>query len=214
MVIPDGSDKAKDRRRACPQGQANPFCAAAGDAARAELCAAAKPFFLKKGDELPALNVADEVVVVRSGVCAAVVSDENGKSMGIYIAESGYVANVMRIAGPTERYGVDYNDNHGGLALTDCALCAIPLSVVRRMMRCDPDFAELILVQVTDHYKDALTGMRMLHEASGEERIRWLFGRIEEAGGDPFLLTHETIARILGMNRVSVTRLMKTVLAG
>ena len=49
-------------------------------------------------------------------------------------------------------------------------------------------------------------------ELSGVERIAWLLDELDDVGVDTAGVTHEVIGRLLGMNRVSVTRLMGSVL--
>ncbi|MEA5020693.1 MAG: hypothetical protein VB027_10040 [Gordonibacter sp.] len=158
-------------------------------------------------------NIENEAFIFRAGVAATVISEKEGKSLGIYLAEPGFVSNIMRISGTTNRHKADFNAGHYGYAFTDLRGCAVPLEVMRTLFRRDQQFAELMFAHLADHYKDALTSMTLLSEASGEERIAWLLDEFDRVGVDAVGVTHETIARLLGMNRVSVTRLMKSVLS-
>ena len=47
---------------------------------------------------------------------------------------------------------------------------------------------------------------------SGAEKVAWVLDELEGMGVDLTTVTHETIGRMLNMNRVSVTRVMASVL--
>ena len=190
----------------------NPFCGAVGDTVLGELCRSSRQLLIKRGSSFSATDISSEALVIRSGVIAAVLSTEKGKSQNIYVARPGYVANIMRVAGDTDQYGVDFNDGHFGCAFTDVRACAIPLETVRRLFRDDASFAWTLFAHLSDRYKDALKSMTSMTGLSGAERIAWLLDELRGAGVDPACVTHEVIGRLLGMNRVSVTRLMGSVL--
>lgn len=190
----------------------NPFCGAVGDDTLGELCRSSRQMLIKKGSFFSATDISSEVLVIKSGVIAAVLSTEKGKSQGIFVARPGYVANIMRVAGDTGQYRVGFNDGHFGCAFTDVRACAIPLDTIRRLFRQDASFAWTIFTHLSDRYKDALRSMTLMTGLSGAERIAWLLDELDGAGVDAAGVTHEVIGRLLGMNRVSVTRLMGSVL--
>lgn len=165
-----------------------------------------------KGEVCWASSIGDYAAILDSGVIAVLVSVASGRTSGLFLAEPGFVVNVMRIAGDTQRYASDFNDAHFGYALTDARLLLVPLSLIREEVRSNCALSFEILAQLTERYKDTLTNMATMVEMSGAQRIQWLFDRVQEVGLDPLDLTHEVIGRFLGMNRVSVTRLMGQVL--
>lgn len=124
----------------------------------------------------------------------------------------GYIGNVIRIAGDSPSYGVGFNDAHEAYAFTDARICVIPLDVVRRMFREDVDFAWMILSNLTDRYKDSLKATELLTEKSGVKKVVYVLDLLAEAGVDPSAVTHKTIGKMLNMNRVSVSRLMRQAL--
>lgn len=196
----------------CTKATMNPFCGAVGDATLEQLCRSSRQLLIKKGSFFSAADISSEVLVIKSGVVTAVLSTEKGKSQGIFMGRPGYVVNIMRVAGDTDRYETDFNDGHFGCAFTDVRACAISLDEVRRFFREDSSFAWRLFVHLSDRYKDALRSMTLMTELSGAERIAWLLDELSDAGVDVAGVTHETIGRLLGMNRVSVTRLMGSAL--
>lgn len=65
---------------------------------------------------------------------------------------------------------------------------------------------------LSDRCKDILNSLSLLTERSGAGKIAWVLDKLEEVGVDPTTVTHETIGRLLNMNRVSVTRSMSSAL--
>lgn len=47
---------------------------------------------------------------------------------------------------------------------------------------------------------------------SGAEKVAWVLDELEDKGVDLTTVTHESIGRMLNMNRVSVTRVMAAAL--
>lgn len=173
-----------------------------------------RELFVSKGEECRADSVEDYLLVVKSGIIVVIMPSPSGKSAGLFFAEPGRIVNIMRIAGDTDQYGKDFNDAHFGYALADTRLACVSLNDVRVQMKENSALASELMAQLTDRYKATLEIMTTMVEMSGADRIKWLFDRAERAGLDPLDLTHEMIGRLLGMNRVSVTRLMGKVLGG
>lgn len=173
-----------------------------------------RELFVPKGGECRADSVEDFLLIVKSGVIAVIMPSSSGKSTGLFFAGPGCIVNIMRVAGDTDRYGKDFNDAHFGYALADSRLALVPLHDVRAQMEENSALASELMAQLTDRYKATLEIMTTMVEMSGADRIKWLFHRADQVGLDPLDLTHEMIDRLLGMNRVSVTRLMGKVLGG
>ena len=57
-----------------------------------------------------------------------------------------------------------------------------------------------------------MKSLTLLTEMSGAEKVAWVLDELEKMGVDLTTVTHEIIGRMLNMNRVSVTRVMASVL--
>ena len=66
----------------------NPFCGAVGDTVLGELCRSSRQLLIKRGSSFSSTDISSEALVIRSGVIAAVLSTEKGKSQNIYVALS------------------------------------------------------------------------------------------------------------------------------
>ncbi|MEG2533686.1 MAG: Crp/Fnr family transcriptional regulator [Gordonibacter sp.] len=150
----------------------------------------------------------DKVAIVSKGaIVAHVGSADSDRIMASFIAVSGDVINVMRVAGATGVYPEDFNVADYGYVLKPAEVCFVPLEVLRRLAQ-QPDVSAAIIVQLTDRYKDALDRMRRANYESAESRVRWLVEYLEIKGIPLVSVTHDEMALILGMNRVTVTRML------
>lgn len=196
----------------CSDAEMNPFCKSLNEQTRCKLCAASRQLFVKRGAIVPSAEFSSEILIVKSGVIATVLLTESGKTQGCFLGHRGYVVNIIRVAGSTERYSAGYTDSHFGYVFTDAHLCAIQLEIVRECFREDSDFAWKILIELTNRSKDFLESLTLVSEMSGAEKVAWLLDELEGAGVNLTAVTHETIGRVLNMNRVSVSRVMASAL--
>lgn len=157
---------------------------------------------------MPASLIKKRVCIIHSGVCALVIGTENGKSIGVATVNEGQLINLMGIVGDTEKYKESFNYGHYGIALQDVTLCTVPMDVMRKLFKESADFAWLYLIHLVDRHKDTISHLERRASLSAEEHVSWLLENVRKQGGDPNDLTHENIARILGMTRVGVTRIM------
>lgn len=133
---------------------------------------------------------------------------DDGNARGLFIAQQGQAVNVTRVVGDTDSYAADANEADFAYALCDARICLIPLEVARSYIRTNGDFAFAILRQMADRYRDSVEYLTVMSRAQGVERIRCLLDMIRSAGLDPMQVTHRQIGCFLGMNRVTVTRLL------
>ncbi|MEG1751009.1 MAG: hypothetical protein RR241_04500 [Raoultibacter sp.] len=186
----------------------NRFCAALSDRAREKLCASAKQVRLQAKDRISVSMNPDKVAIVRQGaIVAHVGSADSDRIMASFIAVTGDVINVMRIAGAAGVYPEDFNVADYGHVLKPAEVCLVSLDVLRELAQ-EPDVSAAIIVQLTDRYKDALDRMRSANYESAENRVRWLLEYLEIKGIPLASVTHDEMALILGMNRVTVTRML------
>lgn len=196
----------------CSESAMNGFCRRLNASTRCALCSSSRQLLIARDSVLRVIDIPHEVAIVKSGAIASVISTPNGRSQAVFLAGSGYVGNVIRVAGDSLSYGVDFNDSHEAYAFTDARICAISLDVVRRMFREDADFAWAILSSLTDRYKDTLKATELMAENSGVEKVIYVLDVLEEAGVNLDVVTHKTIGKMLNMSRVSVSRLMQQAL--
>lgn len=196
----------------CSDAEMSPFCKSLNEQTRCKLCQASRQLLIKRGAMLPVSDISSEILVVKSGVVAAALSTENGKTQGVFLAQKGYVANLIRIVGDTERYDVAFNEPQFGCAFTDVRACAIQIEAVRDCLREDPEFSWKMICELSDRCKDVMKSLTLLTEMSGAEKVAWVLDELEKMGVDLTTVTHEIIGRMLNMNRVSVTRVMASVL--
>lgn len=197
-----------DEKKGSCSSRMNSFCQSLDSDDRFKLCESCKRLFVEKGGCVLAEQVAPNMVILNSGALAVMLPTEQGKSRAFFLSREGSVLNIMRIAGSTSRFDEAFNDGHMGLALADCEMCAVPLNAARALFKESNNFAWAILSRLSDSYKSALVSLADSVGLSGVEMIVKLLGDFEDAGIDPADVTHQEMADMLCMNRVSVTRLM------
>lgn len=180
--------------------------ACAGDA----LCEQGSEISLCKGEEAHVASkaIGGSLCIIKSGVVAVIKAADDGSMRGLFIVQQGQIANVTRVVGDTDLYAAEANEADFAYALCDARICLIPLGVAKEYVRANGDFAFAILRQMADRYRDSVEYLTVMAGAQGVERIRLLLDMIRATGLDPMQLTHGQIGRLLGMNRVTVTRLL------
>lgn len=195
----------------CKLGAMNPFCATLSDEARSRFCEHSRKLELARNEKVSVSSVKGQVAILRHGVLVNRVLGEGDKGVMSFIASSGSLLNLARVSlRYKERSGYTGEDDLA-LALTPCEFCLIPISLVRDLISENVQFAREMFDRVSARYLDTLEQLSLHASAPVEQRMRSLLESLEEAGLDVSRLTHEQIAWALGVNRVTVTKLMRSV---
>ncbi|MEG2934413.1 MAG: Crp/Fnr family transcriptional regulator [Gordonibacter sp.] len=197
--------------RCCAEGSMNRFCASLCDETRRVMCAVSRETKLKRGDIISAAAVSDYVGIVQGGALAMMVNGSTAEGIvASFVAFSGALGSIQRLAGEHGSHKAAFNEGDYGYALVPSSICLVPLDTIRDLFVRDSDFAFKVFVQSTDQYRDALERLAHVGSLPVKDRVRWLFGTLEQHGVDTSRVTHEQIAHVLGVNRVTVTKLMKS----
>lgn len=195
----------------CTEETVNSFCAMLPPEDRRKLCECAKVVDFKAKDRPTVASIADSVIILREGAISAnVVLDDSGEEVASFIAVPGDVANIMRIAGDTQEFREDFNEADYGYVIVPSRGCAVSLKDMRELLG-NKTIASAVVSRLTDCYKRALFRMYQTNYSKAEDRVRWLIERLDEIGVGSTLLSHEEMARILGMNRVTVTKTLQKI---
>lgn len=196
----------------CSRNGMNAFCASLSESAREALCSSARMVDFKKRERISLSAVQDEVAIIRQGVVACqVVRSESARSIASFIAVKGDVINIMRVPGDTAAYQENFNEADWGYVLQPVRICSVRLDLLRELLA-DVTMAKAVIGQLSDRYKDVMERMHQLRFDGSEQRVRWLLGYLEQRGVDAASVTHEEMAQMLGMNRVTVTRAINELL--
>lgn len=190
-------------------GCRHPLCAVLPEQARRELCRNARPFDVPAGTDLVIADFSNEIILLREG-CAFGGVFRSGREKGIVttLSKPGDVVNIVRLQMSRRPRDAHWNNDHWGIVVADVRGCAVPSLLVDRLAEEHHAFALALLVLALEKYSATLELGSMMSALSGVERVRWLDDLLKEVGSSVFELTHDRIGRIVGMNRVSVTRAM------
>ncbi len=193
----------------CAEDKVNSFCAMLPPEERKRLCAHARVIDYAARERVDLSTICDDVAILREGVVASnVVLSDSGESSCSFLGVPGDVFNVMRVAGDTQEFCEGFNDADYGYVIEPARCCLVPLAQMRAMVA-DGAAAQAVIVQLTNCYKRALSRMYQNNYDKAENRVRWLIESLDRMGIDAMRLTHEEMARILGMNRVTVTKALQ-----
>ena len=195
----------------CARGAMNPFCASLDERTRLAMCKGSHPIDLAKGGVLSVSSIPNDAVILCRGVMVNQAVGDSPKGSMSFVGISGDIGNIQRIAAIPEGRDVYFNEGDCGLALTACSLCAVPLSVMRGLFVADSRFALEVFSRLSDRYASTLDRLVGRCGLSVEERLRGLLDELDEQGVDTSTVTHEQLAWALGVNRVTVTKLMKKI---
>lgn len=195
----------------CKLGVTNPFCMALSDEVRACFCEHSKKLELARNEKASISAVKGHVAILCHGVMVNRVLGEGEKGAMSCIASSGSLLNLARISPRYKNRSGYTGEDDLALALTSSELCMIPISLVRDLISKNVQFACEMFEQISARYLDTLEHFSLNASASVGQRMRSLLKSLEDAGLDVSRLTHEQIAWALGVNRVTVTKLMASV---
>jgi CRP-like cAMP-binding protein len=97
------------------------------------------------------------------------------------------------------------------LALTNVTLCLIPVEVFQAFYQQSPEFSKAVLASLSARLHKSLHRLMLMQSSTSEDKVRAVLDYLEAEGVDTSYLTHEDLALIADLNRVTVTRAIKTI---
>ncbi|MEG1906814.1 MAG: Crp/Fnr family transcriptional regulator [Gordonibacter sp.] len=207
------TDKANHvKKYLCDQEPLNPLCARLPESIRSQLCCKAREIKLERNAFVSVADHPNNVAIIRTGALAIEIPSENGSGFSSFIGGPGYLVNVIRISSARGNRVSSYNEHHRMMAIAPSTACRIPIDTINKLMDECPPLMRIALNQLTERLADVTDRLVQSEDLTSEDKIEWLLTKLKELDIAPHEVTHEIIARILGLNRVTVTRHMRTVL--
>lgn len=97
------------------------------------------------------------------------------------------------------------------MALSDVSLCLFPIEIFQTLYQQSPEFAKEVLSSLSARLHKSLQHQLYMRCASSEDKVRTILDYLESESIDTSYLTHEDLAMIADLNRVTVTRAIKTI---
>jgi CRP-like cAMP-binding protein len=186
----------------CPH---NDFCCSLSEATQNRLCRACLRLHLKPRQEVLFEQSARQVAIVKEGVIISLFLTDDGSQKSVELLKAGDVIGADHMFhGPQEQTGYM-------LAMADSILCLFPAEVFETFYQQNQDFSRAVLKGLSSRFHKTLDALLWAKTSSSEDKIRKVFEFLKEAGVNPAYLTHEDLALIADLNRVTVTRAIKTI---
>jgi CRP-like cAMP-binding protein len=151
------------------------------------------------------LRPKQELVFKESSEQVAIIVD--GAVVSLFITEDGkQKTSEMLIPGDVFHTEMNYM-----LALTEAKLCLCPMEVFKTFYLQCPDFTQSILTSYSSRFRRSMNYLLQLQNAASEEKVRIVLEFLKNAGVDSSSLTHENLALLSDLNRVTVTRAIKSI---
>lgn len=183
------------------------FCSDLPVEVRRLLCEESRIVSFSQGDVVSYGGFGRSLYIVVDGCLVTQFTSESGVSQGINFVQMGDLVNFFALYDELDSgHDETWRMNHAALAVVDTSVCAIPIEVVVEVMRGHPDFAEFLLVRALEKLRKTIECASHLHNSTAETRVRFLLDLLEDHGLRADSLTHESIAGVLGLTRVTVTR--------
>lgn len=198
----------------CNPREMNPFCSRLSEEARASMCPHCSIVQVRKGEYLPSSEDAHAIGIVRSGAIAVDVPTETGNAFSTFVACPGDILNLIKLVDKTMHHDASFNNSHRAFAVVDSTIGLVPLETMGCLLDHDPLVSRLLFECAVDRVRVIIESFEHSKTLDSTERIRRLIATLDLAGIDISDITHDTIGRILGMNRVTVTRAMAKIIKG
>jgi CRP-like cAMP-binding protein len=151
---------------------------------------------LKPKQELVFEEASEQVAIIVDGAVVSLFITEVGKQK----------TSELLIPGD-----VFHTEMNFMLALTEAKLCLCPQEVFKTFYLQCPDFAQSILTSYSSRFRRSMNYLLQLQNSASENKVRIVLEFLKNAGVDSSSLTHEYLALLSDLNRVTVTRAIKQI---
>lgn len=182
----------------------NPFCKSLSPKSKEKVCTAKllvnypqkrqQVFFLEN----------KQVVILKEGVVIPVRTNTKIQQQSIDLMTAGDLLGMVNLFSGEER------ESFSILPLIDSIGCMISSSIFEQLIHDNADIAEATIKSSCNRYSRVVDNFMRKSLGSSEERIIYAISMLQKAGITS--ATHETIALLSGMNRVTVTKKMSSIL--
>ena len=186
----------------CPE---NSFCRSLGEKTRDRVCRACLRLQIKSRQELLFEQSARQIAIINDGVVISVYTTQDGKQKCAELLKPGFLL------------GVDSLFHHSKdqtsylLALTDVKVCLFPVEAFQTFYQQSSEFSLAVLESLSSRLHKSVNHLLLMQNSSSEEKISMVLEYLESQGVTTSYLTHEDLGLLADLNRVTVTRAIKSI---
>ena len=187
-----------------PDNCQNCFCRSLTQKSREKICKAKIWVNYSKKHQQIFFLENKQIIILEQGVVMPLRSAVNVRQQSVDLMRAGDLLGIVNLFAEGER------ESFTVLPLMDSAGCMIPVTMFENFIRTDSDIAEAVIKQYSARYSRVVDNFVCKTLNSSEDRLKYAITQLKK-NGVPFA-SHEEIALLSGLNRVTVTKKMSQIL--
>ena len=176
----------------------NPFCQSLCERSRKRIFEAKTWVTYSSKEDQPFFLENRQILILEQGAIIAYRSNVDVKMQSITLVRPGDLLGIVGMFSNKQR------DHFSIAPLADSAGCMLPLRVMEQLVQEEPDICVAVMRQYSDRYSRVVDGFINKTMGTSEQRVEYSLQSLREIGIQ--YVTHEHLALLSGLNRVTVTR--------
>lgn len=185
--------------------QENSFCCSLNDPIKDRVCRACLRLNIKPKQELLFEQSARQVAIINQGVVISLYLTPDGRQKCAELLKPGDLLGADSLFHPVKEQ-TGYMQ-----ALTEVSICLFPVEAFQAFYQQSPEFSKAVLGSLSARLHKSINHLLVMQVSSSEEKIRSILNYLEREGVNTAYMTHEDLALLADLNRVTVTRAIKTI---
>lgn len=176
----------------------NPFCGSLGERSRKRLFDSKIWVNYSSKDDQPFFLENRQILILEKGAIIGYRSNIDVKLQSIALIQPGDLLGIVSLfaSGDRESFSIS--------PLTDSAGCMIPLRTMENLITEEQDICAATLRQYSSRYSRVVDSFVNKTLGSSEQRVEYALKQLHDIGIQ--YVTHENLALLSGLNRVTVTK--------
>lgn len=176
----------------------NPFCCSLSEKSRKRLFESKIWMNYSSKDDQPFFLENRQILILEKGAIIGYRSNIDVKMQSIALIRPGDLLGIVSLfsSGVRESFSIS--------PLTDSAGCMVSLNTMEKLIVEEPDICMATMRQYSDRYSRVVDSFINKTLGSSEQRVEYALKKCHDIGIQ--YVTHENLALLSGLNRVTVTK--------
>lgn len=176
----------------------NPFCRSLSERSRQRLFESKIWINYSSKDDQPFFLENRQILILERGAIIGYRSSIDVKMQSITLIRPGDLLGIVSLFSDVQRESFSISP------LTDSAGCMIPLRTMEQLIVEEPDICQATMRQYSSRYSRVVDSFINKTLGSSEQRVEYALKACSDIGIQ--YVTHENLALLSGLNRVTVTK--------
>lgn len=179
-------------------GCTNSFCRSLGEASRKRLFESKIWVTYSNKDEQPFFLENRQILILETGAIIGYRSNVDVKMQSVTLVQPGDLLGIVSLFSDSNRESFSISP------LIDSAGCMISLRTMEKLILEDPELCTATIRQYSNRYSRVVDSFMNKTLGSSEQRVEYALAQLKDIGIK--YVTHENLALLSGLNRVTVTK--------